>query len=540
MLGLACLGCTQPQCLCGRVPTCAPGLQEYGILLGRHLHRVACSAGMPHEAVTRHLQAAAASGVLLCLLNLERLEPAQSSTLSARIKQVIKVSSLTELGAQTAMLSCPAECATSTGCPTVWVKSFSELVLQAPVGQQEASLISPDGSFTAAAGFMLSCTLGASSSQAGAAQLPGSLQSVLRPVKFLPSPLGMVAEALLTAQGFTGAMVRPFGAIARCQGLCAQFLFWKGGSDTAPAVAADHAWVTARLRAGPGQEGGSAAAAADLGGRQRLATLHALVWHYLQGCRCALACKAASSAPLPHAPGRMRPRPDRACAPPGLPTWLRLHAVFMSPCGAGGTRRGNLQSAEDACLRVATLAALEPALGNVLGPVLRSSIADILVAAPPAAKAGATKQADVAACPAPVQAPSEGATALRQGLAAQLALRSMQVRPSCAWLLPCPAAARLQAAHLPLPAAGLHAEAGGQALDGAGATSTQHARVSAEEPAGLAQAVPEQIKCMVALAASLAAGHVGLLCGATGSGKTAVWRTLLGCLQGQGQQACLF
>ena len=46
---------------------------------------------MPHAAVTRHLQAAVASGVLLCLLDLERLEPAQSSTLSARIKQVVKV-----------------------------------------------------------------------------------------------------------------------------------------------------------------------------------------------------------------------------------------------------------------------------------------------------------------------------------------------------------------------------------------------------------------------------------------------------------------
>ena len=81
-------------------------------------------------------------------------------------------------------------------------------MLQVQAGQQVPSMVSESGSFTASAGFMLSCTLGLSSTQAGAAQLPGSLQSVLRPVKFLPSPLGLVGEAMLTAQGFVSGVVR--------------------------------------------------------------------------------------------------------------------------------------------------------------------------------------------------------------------------------------------------------------------------------------------------------------------------------------------
>ena len=47
---------------------------------------------------------------------------------------------------------------------------------------------------------------------------------------------------------------------------------------------------------------------------------------------------------------------------------------------------------------------------------------------------------------------------------------------------------------------------------------------------------------MSALSSCLGMGRVAVLTGAAGSGKTTVWQTLLGCLQGQGRQVplCLF
>ena len=129
---------------------------------------------------------------------------------------------------------------------------------------------------------------------------------------------------------------------------------------------------------------------------------------------------------------------------------LAALAASAEALRAGEVRRANLQSAEDACLRMAALAALQPALGSVLGPVLARSIAGTLVAAPSTGKAGAARDTALAAAPAPVQAVPEEVTALRQGLAAQLALRSLQVSPArAALLLGHPDSAAL---HNPLPA----------------------------------------------------------------------------------------
>ena len=71
--------------------------------------------------------------------------------------------------------------------------------MQAEAGSTVPSLVSAEGSFTAAAGCMLLCTLGSGGSLE---QLPTSMQAVLRPVKFPTQSQAAVASGLLTAAGF--------------------------------------------------------------------------------------------------------------------------------------------------------------------------------------------------------------------------------------------------------------------------------------------------------------------------------------------------
>ena len=108
ILGLSRVCCVTLHCiLCGAVMSCsssflenavcsglnlrALALQEYSALLGRHLHRMACSAAVSHQDVSVKLQAAAAGGVLLCLLDMGRLAHAEASVVAARMQSVLKV-----------------------------------------------------------------------------------------------------------------------------------------------------------------------------------------------------------------------------------------------------------------------------------------------------------------------------------------------------------------------------------------------------------------------------------------------------------------